>query len=428
MVQYYRTLVGKDTVYREDGTLDIEANAKIVEENGKAEKEALNPDRYGMQLNRYLAKMLIDCLITNDANVDPETANLAIGAPEKGAVSQKASQGTIAMTKSNQNDNGRSNRIKVTYTDKDGVDHVEYYNYLYKSKKYDDEIDVENGAIYLALIKYDDESGKWETSAVEDENNFDDYNKLTKALQAIEDLEKYEKAREAVDEAMEKVTTLEEMIASLSIESPSNLSKLEDALAQAKEELDEATVRKQELEGIVEEARVAVAGINLSRFDVSFTEDEEEHESSGSSSAADNNAVPIAATEEVSATQPTFASLPTIPVAIAPTIPEVTPIAGLTAESPFADITLARTMQEARETENNLLSMRYSPLPAAVTPEDESVLLDEPELAGANAIAEDTKQKHWWAWLFAVLASFFGFLFVKKKEEQQEENKAKKES
>ncbi|MCR5267799.1 MAG: hypothetical protein K6E16_04725 [Lachnospiraceae bacterium] len=110
-----------------------------------------------MQLNRYLAKMLIDYMISNDENVDPETANLQIAVKEAGLEMRKASEGTVFTNnegvdqtvvtgskkdingetvyageqtelyqkRSNQNDNGRTNRLKVTYTDKDGVEHVE---------------------------------------------------------------------------------------------------------------------------------------------------------------------------------------------------------------------------------------------------------------------------------------------------------------
>ena len=459
MVYYYRSLIGKDTVYEDDGTLNIEENAKKVVESGKAEKAALNADKSSMQLNRYLAKMLIDYLITNDANVDPATANLVIGAPETGTVSQKASQGTVFtnaegqdqtvvegskkdidgnrvyageqtslnMTRSNQSDGGRTNRIKVTYTDKDGVDHEEYYNYIYKSKQYDGEIDVENGAIYLALVKYDEESKKWEASRVEDENNFDDYTKLTQALQAIEDLEKYEKAREAVDEAAERVTTLEEMIASLSIESPSNLNKLEEALDQARAELEEATERKLELEGVVEEARKAVAGIDLSRFDVWFVDEEAEadEESSSAGTAATGDAVASAPVEmnetEIESAFATISGLPTIPVAIVPMIPEVTPVAGITAESPFANITLAGNMTEARESESNLLNYRTSMMPAALTPDEQSVVLDDSELAGAKGLETTQKQKSFWAWLLLAISSILGLGFLHRKKEQEEE-------
>ncbi len=159
MVYYYRNLLGKDAVYEDDGTLDISANAKKALESGKAEKEAASPNAAGMQLNRYLTKLLIDYMISNNENVDPETANIQIGAQESGTAAQKASQGTVFtnaqgedqtvvtgskkdingetvyageqtnlyQTKSKQNDNGRTNRFKVTYTDKDGVEHVEHY-------------------------------------------------------------------------------------------------------------------------------------------------------------------------------------------------------------------------------------------------------------------------------------------------------------
>ncbi len=45
MVYYYRNLLGRDTIYNDEGHLDIAANAEAVRNNGKAEKEALSPDK-----------------------------------------------------------------------------------------------------------------------------------------------------------------------------------------------------------------------------------------------------------------------------------------------------------------------------------------------------------------------------------------------
>lgn len=465
MVYYYRNLLGKDAVYEDDGTLNIQANAQKVIETGKAEKEATSPDKTGMQLNRYLMKLLIDYMISNNENVDPETANIQIGAQESGTVAQRASQGTVFtnaqgedqtvvtgskrdingetvyageqtdlyQTRSKQNDNGRTNRIKVTYTDKDGAEHVEYYNYLYKSKKYDDGMDVENGAIYLALVKYNDDTKQWEASAVEDENNFDDYTKLTKALQAIEDLEKYEKARMTVDEAVEKVAQLEEMIASLSIESPSNLAKLEDALDEAREELDKAYEKKHELEGVVEEARKAVAGIDLSRFDVRFVDEGSSEEDSGSSETADGSAADTsAATGLVSGSGVAVTggstispTLPTIPVVFTPITPQVTPIAGLLAESPFLNITEERDLAAQS---NNLLPLRLATMPDAVTPDAEAnTLLDDQELPGSEATDVDQKHKSWWALILLAFASLTGLHIFKRKEDQAEQEQEQKD-
>ncbi|MBO4902341.1 MAG: hypothetical protein J5518_06065 [Lachnospiraceae bacterium] len=459
MVYYYRNLLGRAAEYQEDGTLDLEANAVKVQETGKAEKEALNPDKNNMQLNRYLAKLLIDYMISNDENVDPETANLQIGVKEAGLEAQRASEGTvftnaegvdqtvvtgrkkdidgnyvyageqtdIYMERSKQQDNGRTNKIKVTYTDKDGVEHVEYYNYIYKTKKYEDGLDIENGPIYLALVRYNEESGKWEASEVDDENNFDDYSELTKALQAIEDLEKYEQARMAVDDAVEKVAQLEEMIANLSLESPSNLNVLEEALAEAREELDEAYEKKRELEDVVEEARKAVAGIDLSRFKIHRVDPEEDLTPSGGTYTA-------AATEGLTAADLTpvtgdaiTTSIPSMPVAFLPLDPVVTPAAGLLAESPFMDITLASTERALQaEAENNLLALRFAQLPEAVTPDEDSVNLGEKELPGAKAVVGDEeKNRGWWMWILIALASLTGWNILKKYQKQQEPEEQK---
>ncbi|MBP5384761.1 MAG: hypothetical protein J6Y57_07290 [Lachnospiraceae bacterium] len=446
MVYYYRRLLGKDAVYEEDGTLDIEENAKKAEETGKAEKEALSPDASGMQLNRYLAKLLIDYMISNNENVDPETANLQIGVKEKGTSSQKLSEGTVFTNaqgedqtvvtgtkkdidgntvsageqtewytqRSNQDDNGRTNRVKVTYTDKDGVEHVEYYNYIYKSKKFGDETDLENGAVYLALIRYNEDEGQWESSAVEDENNFDDYGELTRALEAIEELEQYEQASRSVDEAMEKVAQLEEIIASLSIESPSNLSKLEEALEEAREELDEAYEKKIALEETVEEARKAVAGIDLSRFNVQVVKDADEITYASPASSGTLPALPIAEDE----------GLPTIPVIFTPLVPVATPDASLLADSPFMDIS---PIERPETDDHSLLALKYTPLPDAVIPDDvaASSNLDESEIPGAKTAPPEHEHKHWWLWLLMAVSSITGLhLLGKKKDEEEAEKEA----
>ncbi len=295
-------------------------------------------------------------------------------------------------------------------------------------------MDVENGAIYLALVKYNDDTEQWEASAVEDENNFDDYTKLTKALQAIEDLEKYEQARMAVDEAVEKVTQLEEMIASLSIESPSNLAKLEDALDEAREELDKAYEKKNELEGVVEEARKAVAGIDLSRFDVRFVEEvgtEESNDDTGSSAESPAAGTPVAGLSIGTAAAETGGAiisptLPTIPVVFTPLSPQVTPASGLIAESPFLNIAVGE--REVAAQTNNLLAYRMAMMPDAMTPDAEAdTVLDDQELPGSDATVAEQKHKSWWALLLLAFASLTGLHIFKRKEENaQEEQEEKK--
>ncbi|MCR5267800.1 MAG: hypothetical protein K6E16_04730 [Lachnospiraceae bacterium] len=244
-------------------------------------------------------------------------------------------------------------------------------------------MDIENGPIYLALVRYNDDSGQWEASRVEDENNYDDYSKLTKAL------------------------------------------------AEAREELDEAYEKKRDLEGVVEEARKAVAGIDLSRFNIQRVDPEsEDAEPSGGTytEAAQEGFTPTlpamvqSIPDAVGLTGESLVSqLPVMPVAFLPVDPVVTPSAGLIAESPFVDITLASTERaaQAAETANSLFSLRNAQLPDAMTPEGDSVDLDENKLPGANATPVDEKHKSWWAWLMLAVATLTGWRFLKKKDNEE---------
>ena len=344
----------------------------------------------------------------------------------------------LYITQSKQGDNGRTNRILVTYTDKDGQEHQEYYNYIYKSKKYEDGTDIENGPIYLALVRYDEETGFWASSGVQDENNFDDYEKLSKALDAINDLERYEQARQAVEEAAERVSQLEEMIDSLKIENPESLDQLEEALTQAKEELEAAEQKKADLEAIVEEAREAVEGIDLSRFDVRFAQEVPEEMAEEYEEAAKEAAVadlvagrdtgyafrgvtssPLPTVEELESSPAN--ALPTIPVVLTPLSVRITPDT-LNGESPLRGVSPSRTASNSSP-----LAARFAMIPEALTPvtEEEEVdleteMLGEAELPGAGMQGTEQKSRKWWVWLLAAIATVTGWGFLKKKVEQIE--------
>lgn len=119
----------------------------------------------------------------------------------------------------------------VKYTDRAGVEHTEYYNYVFKSSKNDDDkingsLEMENGPIYLALVVDREGNGKWETQRVINENNFDNYGNLVKAIAAVNAFEEY----------------------------------------------------KADLEDLVEAAKKAVASIDLSRFDIEASDDDDEED------------------------------------------------------------------------------------------------------------------------------------------------------
>ena len=71
-------------------------------------------------------------------------------------------------------ENGRNNRAKVTYT-KDGVEYTEYYNYVAKASQYNDEMDLDNGSIFLARVE-EGTDGKWHAAVDDSDFSFGNFN------------------------------------------------------------------------------------------------------------------------------------------------------------------------------------------------------------------------------------------------------------
>ena len=169
------------------------------------------------------------------------------------------------------------NYVVVTYQKKNDPNvYTLQYNYIIKDGVKEGEKDIENGMFYLAQVV--EENGKLVYKRVEDENNLDNYSKLqeelNKAIVANEQIKDYEAAKKAVDAAESQVKALQEQLdKAKTIAISDDVRKaLKDAFDEAQEKLDEAKEKKDALEDLVEEARKAVAGIDLSRFD----KDEEE--------------------------------------------------------------------------------------------------------------------------------------------------------
>lgn len=328
MVQYYRDVLGNKTVYHDDGTLDIEGCAKAIKEQD-VNKKASSPGDV-MLLGRDLMKKLVEYQVMSDENVDWETAEFTFGA--KGSSSQEAREGIvftsgeltasgygkdqvvlkqnndtgrtdingkhidpnasyyIKQDKSNE-DGGRNNRVLATYKDKDGVEHNVYYNYVYKNSNYGDTLDLENGVIYLAEVEKD-ETGKWVTKRVIDENNFDNYQNLLAAIEESKAANDYQNALQTVKDATEKVENLSQEIEALKKVGldGSKLAALQTKLKEANDELNEATAAKVELGKKVEAARKAVEGIDLSRFNRVVLSDDvvvEDEDAGGEAGGAD---------------------------------------------------------------------------------------------------------------------------------------------
>lgn len=296
MVYYYRALNGRDNAeYNEDGTLNIEANAALLTEE-KINNFAASPDAKLMLLGRDLTGKLVEYMVIN-GDADEEDAQFKFA--YEGKTVKEAQEAVLFTNKNNHDqalagknekgtdinkqtvyanetytqkwnntsykDNGRTNRVSASYVDEDGEEQVSYYNYVFKSTAYGDAIDVENGMFYLAEIKLD-ENNKWTVNRVNDENNYDDYNKLVEAIDAIKD---YTKAKEDAAKALAKIELLNSKIETLESsksEQKARIEALNKEIALAKEALATATATKDELEAAYKEAKEMVESIDLSRF------------------------------------------------------------------------------------------------------------------------------------------------------------------
>ncbi len=273
LTSYYNDL--RCAVYNEDGTLNVEASAAKAVESGKIDAKASNPNGNVMKYCRQLMEQLIAYMINSN---DPETEDLEIAKTGKTAKQAlDAASGTEHTQKwDNVSGNGgRNNHVTVTYVDGDGNQHTEFYNYEFKSSVYGDDMNMENGPVYLALVQKDAD-GNWSAVKVEDENNFDDYQKLVNAVSALNN---YAAATAAVTAAKAEVTALAEKVsaleaASLHEASPAYLAAVE-ALAEAKAALEAAEQNKAALAAPAAAANNTVATINLAQFNIQNIEEVE---------------------------------------------------------------------------------------------------------------------------------------------------------
>ncbi len=333
----------------EELIVNIEETAKKLKENpAQYSNMVKNDDSNYLALGRYLTKLLVEQMILSDENVDPETANIQFGI-EGGQANGKA--GTVFTNWSyevqtaisgelmydlwhkdksekievgdeipmqwmstNQGDAGRSNYVRVDYIDKDGNLQTKRYNYVRKNSAYGDELDIENGMFYLAEVEK--VGDKWEITRITDnEYNFDDYNKLMNALEAITDIEEYNAAKAAVDEAQGKVQALQEQIERLKNVTLDNsaIENLRKSLETAQAELAAAGEAKDALEEKVAEARAAVESIDLSRFNVSQAGTSEDED------AADEDTT--ATDEDTTATEAAAPTAAVTPASVTVTVP-----------------------------------------------------------------------------------------------------------
>ena len=104
-------------------------------------------------------------------------------------------------------------------------------------------MDIADGPIYLALVKYDDKTKEWSNSPVVDDNNYSSYSKLVNAIdlarQATGLYNEYMNAKNAVDKAQKRTQELVDQIAKIKIsdlaEKSAKIEELKEALKKANE-------------------------------------------------------------------------------------------------------------------------------------------------------------------------------------------------
>ena len=429
MVHYYRDNNVKSAVYDDKGVLLVEESAKKAIENGKTYCPAVTENT--LKVGRELMKDLIMYKLKANGAEDIEFA-----VKEKGLSRKESADGELVKDKKGldkvkitdtqeqywnypSGDDGRHHRVKVVYTItlKDGTKQkiTEYYNYIYKADKYNDNNDIVNGPIYLAQIN--PETG--EVIRDTDKNNMDNFNNLEetlkKAIDATKLLNEYNEAKKAVDDAQDLVNKLNSTIKTLSEKdlkvNEKQVEDLKKQLDDAKKILDKATKDKDTLEQKVEEARRAVAAIDLSRFVDEDTDNEDET----TSSSADIT-TPIVVVDP--------AVIPSIPTGIPVTITTTTSTTSSTgvveggdtedsAGVAGAQVTPPSTNQEDPKSDNELVKIEDPDVPLAELPtlEDEHSIL-------------------WWiflGWLLLLLAYIIYKIRQKIKEKKEEKEKAKKE-
>ena len=413
MVHYYRDNNVKSAVYDGNGTLLIKESAEKAVENGKTYCPTVTENT--LKVGRELMKDLIMYKLKANGAEDIQFA-----VQEKGLSKKESADGELVKDNKGQDkveitdtqnqywtypsgDDGRHHRVKVVYTITlaDGTKQkvTDYYNYIYKADKYNDNNDIVNGPIYLAQIN--PETG--EVIRDTDKNNMDNFNNLEETLQKAIDatklLNEYNEAKKAVDDAQKLVDKLNSTIKTLSEKdlkvNEKQVEDLKKQLDDAKKILDKATKDKDDLEKKVDEARKAVAAIDLSRF---------ADDSSDESSSSEVITTPIVIDSEI------IPSIPTgVPVTIVTTpttsgtgtIENNEGVAGARVES-------SETKQEDPKPNSDLIKIEDPDVPLA----------DMPMLEEEHSIL-------WWiffGWLLLLIA-YIIYRLSKKKEEKEEDNK-----
>ncbi len=442
---FYLTVGENNIVFDEEGRLNVEATAANMTDTQVA-NAGKKDDEFLFRFGRKLTKELVEHMILSRDDVDPETAEFTFGTTGDINTIKKA-QETVVFTNQyghdmvvnkepnafkrdiSQNEvyggatekylwgttnynKGRGNHTEVTYKDVSGNLHTEYYNYVRKNVSENDVPDFENGNLYLAVITQGAD-GKWYPARVEDENNYDDYSKLTAAIDALNQIEDYNKARADVEAALARVEALEATLATLTESATAtraNLELVRNALNAAKETLEAAEANKESLQATYEEAKAAVESIDLSRFNIIV--------------------VPAPVAEETPATEPT----------VEPAVETPAVITILPEETPLAPVLAAPAGEEEDEVDEVTAVVAID--------EDDTPLTDGPAVAGTPEVATevaavigtsqlianidgeivplaglafaDSIKRVWWIWILIAATAITMYIIYKRNSEDEE--------
>lgn len=472
MVEYYRSVLGGGgAVYNEKGELDIEACAQKVTQKQLDDRKG--ESARVMKLGRDLLKKLVEYqLMTDDIKdysfAEKEEGNKKQNAvearegivfesseyvkDEKGRIRKEEDESNVGkdqvvvdqengrkddsgktimpndaydlyQEKSDQKDNGKTNRFKLTYTDQDGVEQTIYYNYVFKTDVNTE--DLTTGPIYLAEIKQDD-NGKWYTEKVLGESNFSDYKNLLAAMDSLakskleyeQKKESWEAAKVDVEKAKEKVDQLTEDIEALeNVKADSSkVDALRAKLDEANQELAKATEKKVTLQQEVQAAEDAYESIDLSRFNLKpapVDEDDDSAPSGGGSTVTAPGAAEVA---------PAAAAIPVIPTAaggFAQAGGQTGTQAGGMSIADFTDFDGAGAGEDEEIATPSPIEEAMEV--AAETKEagtQEVVNLEEEELAGAASadVADKAGMNLWWLLVVALFGATGKAMYERHKE------------
>ncbi|MCR4679028.1 MAG: hypothetical protein K5679_09775 [Lachnospiraceae bacterium] len=434
-VQYFRRVLGNRIVFNEDGTVNIKESALKVTTNDN-NKYADKGDGAYFAYATLLTEQLLEYMITQRENVDPETADFKFGEQNSEARTKKTAQVAVVFKNTAGQDqvadrihtdvsgnpvypgetkevyagtlsydSGRHNHFPVTYKDISGNEHTEYYNFVLKSEKYGDVADVEKGNIYLARIEKD-ENGNWVNTRVEDDNNYDDYEKLTAAIEALNQIEDYNRAKADADAALARVEALEATLASLTesaTATKANLDFVRGALSAAKEELEAAKANKESLQTTYEEAKAAVEAIDLSRFNIVIVPVVYEEP------ATKPEVVEIAPIDTPASATPAVYEEPIInPEVIEEIITATAAVPAVVFSEPSKEVTEVIAEEITEAPIDTPYELTEADIDADLTP-----------LANLPLLAENLKNT-WWIWIVIIATIITMYILYKKTKKEEE--------